>query len=360
MDFQSSRFPPLVISSADLARHGLSLEPHALHDVELRMWHDMAAGRVQAKKSVLKPDEADLWGIEPFLSLRGRLGGERLGWKLSALSAIGPRYASVKIVGANAVNRLLSLPRSRSTILLLDKFTMAPLCLLEGTEISAARTATYASLIGAWACAGQRPIKVFIFGGGPIAIRSALALRSVLGDGLGQLWVRTRSLETARRVGNQLEGTGVSVTQVVDNQELRQADLVITATNADRPVYALDELGADATVLHLGGDETPPEVLSAAFENGSVFCDDIDMVSERGSQSLALYFASRGLTLAGEGRALGIRSFHEFVLGSARRAGLAHVTCVGLPSLDLYAAEYVYTRYCAAIAKEAPAGGAPR
>lgn len=311
------------------------------------MWRDLASGLTIGKKSVLLPRETELWASDHYAALRDQFDDERLGWKLSALSSIGPRLAGVKIVGANAANRHFSLERSFSTILLLDKFTMRPICLLEGTDISAARTATYASLVAESVLAARETIKVFLFGGGPIARSIALALGAVLGIRLEKLWVRTRSRQTAEAFALSLQQIGAPIVPVTDNANLSQANLIITASNAKFPVFAAYEVASDAVVLHLAGDETPAEYLTHVIQNGTLVCDDLAMVSARNSQSLALYFSRRGLTLEAEGQALGVRDFAGHVVGRAPR-GPTHITCVGLPSLDLYVAEYVYETYLAA------------
>lgn len=113
-------------------------------------------------KSVLLPFESELWARPELDHYRKRFEGERLGWKLSTLSSVGPDYAAVKIVGANALNRYLGRPRSMSTIALFDKVTFAPICLLDGTEISAARTATYATTIVDRFLSGRHGLSVFI------------------------------------------------------------------------------------------------------------------------------------------------------------------------------------------------------
>lgn len=311
------------------------------------MWRDLAGGLSTGKKSVLLPRETELWALAPYAALRDHFHAERLGWKLSALSSIGPRLAGVKIVGANAANRYFGLERSFSTILLLDKFTMRPVCLLEGTDISAARTATYASLVAQSLLAQQKTINVFLFGGGPIARSIGLALGAILGSRLGKLWVRTRSLRTAEAFAHSLQRASLPIVPVADNSKLSQANLIITASNAKSPVFAVHEVASEAVVLHLGGDETPVEYLSHVLENGIVVCDDVAMVSARNSQSLSLLFSRRGSTLEAEGRSQGVREFAGYVIEGASSRAPTHITCVGLPSLDLYVAEYIYETYLA-------------
>lgn len=338
-------FPPLLISAADIDLPDIGLDPIEIHACALRMWRDIASGKTKGKKAVLLPDEQDLWTAPGYQMLLDELGGERLGWKLSALCAVGPAYASVKIVGANAVNRLLGMERSCSTILLLDKFTMRPICLLEGTDISAARTATYASVVAERLLKTMPSISVFVFGGGPIARRIILSLDAVIGERIDRVCVRTSSRSTAHAFANSFPRHKFEIIAVADNRNVKHADLVITASNASSPVFSATDISDHATVLHLGGDEPPAAFLSHVIERGSVICDDPAMVSARNSQSLALYFSRRSLTLETVGPSMGIRAMAQFLDEDTDKPGPTHLTCVGLPSLDLYISEHIYRRF---------------
>jgi ornithine cyclodeaminase/alanine dehydrogenase-like protein (mu-crystallin family) len=353
VEHQRSPFPPLLISSADLVRSGIELDPRALHDRAAQMWRDIGTAQSTGKKSVLLPPESAFWALPQHAGLRQHFKRERLGWKLSTLTAANGKLASVKIVGANAANRFLGHPRSCSTILLLDALTMRPVCLLEGTDISAARTATYATLVGKAILSRRPSASVFLFGGGPIARSICLALDAVLGPRLDNLWVRTRSLATAETFVQSLGPIASTTLAVADNARLREADLVITASNAKFPLFTESEIGPKATVLHLGGDETPSEFVSHALKQGTVVCDDIAMVSARNSQSIALHFSRRGSSLEAEAQECGLRELPAYLAAVGDETGPTHITCVGVPSLDLYVAQYIYETYLAAAAPPA-------
>lgn len=328
-------------SATEIARNGSLLDGKIVHEVAGSAWDDIARGSAYGTKSVLSitPSEID---THPLIKDAGSLE-ERLGWKLSCLSSVNSRYGAVKIVGANALNRRLGLPRSRSTIVLMDKFTLVPLCLLDGTDISAARTASYATLVVERLLAPRRDMSVFLFGAGPIAEKIILALDRCHGDKIRSLFVRSRTADSAIRLARSLAGTVTfDIKPVQDNCDLCRCDFVITASNAKSPVFEANEIG-DAAVLHLGGDETPPAHLERALRCGRVLCDDVAMVSRRGSQSLALHFTRKETTLEQLGSLLGIGSITTIrdpsEIGQERPV---HITCVGLPMLDLYVAAHVY------------------
>ena len=336
---------PLLISWADIEAAGVSLGPSVLHEIAKRMWFDLRVGKTFGKKSVLYPVEADLWREPKYLHLRDAFRSERLGWKLSALTAVGANYAGVKIVGANAINRHFGQARSASIVLLMDKFTMQPLCVVEGTELSAARTGTYGSITAEALFAKEMPIKVFIFGGGPVARNITLSLGAIRAKSLARVWVRTQSWASAQAFVRSLAHTDLPVEPVDNNAMLAEANLVVTASNANQPVFAADEPNPDAVVLHLGGDETPAAYLTKALRQGTVVCDDIPMVSQRNSQSLARLFSGRGTSLETQGPLLGVIGLADLVAGSVQTQRPIHITCVGLPSLDLYIVAHIYEAF---------------
>ncbi|MCO6181040.1 ornithine cyclodeaminase [Ciceribacter sp. RN22] len=334
---------PRFISLAEMKRLGVRLEATALHNAARAAWSDIRSGRAHGLKSVLSFQERDLWSQPEFAAYQNDLQGERLGWKLSALSSVGARYAAVKVVGANAINRRLGKPRSTSTILLLDGFTLRPLCVMDGTEISAARTATYASLALELFFPKIQGLSVFIFGAGPIADQIIKILGHFGAGIVSKIYVRSRSGTSARElVARQDQLPGIQLEAVADNGNLRNCRFVITASNANAPIFDIAEINPIATVLHLGGDETPAGYIRDTLRSGLVLCDDVSMVSRRNSQSLALYFSRMGSTLEQLGPLLGVSSLKDFCDAGDITESQILVTCVGLPMLDLYVAAHVY------------------
>ncbi|KQS95567.1 hypothetical protein [Rhizobium sp. Leaf386] len=335
------------LSQKDMEMHGVVLDAGALHAVAREAWADIRDGRAYGLKSVLLPLENELWARPELHNYRKEFEGERLGWKLSTLSSVGPDYAAVKIVGANALNRRLGRPRSMSTIALFDKVTLAPICLLDGTEISAARTATYATTMVERFLSDRHDLSAFVFGAGPIAERVILGLGIFGRDTFSKVFIRSRSVESAVQLAAKLSAhVAFPLLAVDDNAELGSCDLVITASNAKKPVFDDAEANPRALTLHLGGDETPAPYIQRVLKTGRLLCDDIGMVSRRNSQSLALYFSRGQSTLETLGPLLGVTNFSD--LGDEVQKlpdEPLHITCVGLPMLDLYVAKYVYETY---------------
>nr|WP_132960962.1 ornithine cyclodeaminase [Rhizobium sp. BK251] len=334
------------ISARRLRELDAELTPSEVQAAVDVAWRDIRAGTAHGAKAVLSLAEAEFWARPEVATSREEFADERLGWKLSCLYSVNGRYGGVKIVGANAFNRRLGLPRSTSTVLLLDKFTLRPLVVLDGTSMSSARTGSYATLVIEQFLAGLEPLSIFVFGAGPVARSVIDNLACGHTHRIEEVFVRSRSYANAKALVGELENRlGFALRAVDDNTALSRCQFVITASNSRHPVFDDSELGAEAVTLHLGGDEVPEAYLQRALRTGIVGCDDLATVSRRNSQSLALHFSRKGLQLEEIGSLIGIQQLSSQMPWPARSDGPVSITCVGLPALDLYVAAATYEKY---------------
>lgn len=331
----------------DMKKAGAYLDIGEVHAAVKEAWRDIRLGVTYGGKAVLSIPESEMWVGAEFKKYRQEFADERLGWKLSSLYSVNPKYGAVKIIGANAFNRRLGLPRSTSTILLLDKFTLLPLCVLDGTEISAFRTGTYATTAVEMFLRKKRGISVFVFGAGPVAQRVIESLNYSSRHIVSEIFVRSRNFDSAARLVAKLSPkSSISLKAVSDNTTLHECDFVVTASNAKDPVFDDAEIKSDAVVLHLGGNEAPEAYLQRVIKTGQVFCDDVTAVSRRNSQSLALFFSKKGSCLETVGPMLGITNLSDVADDFERPSNQPiHIDCVGLPVFDLYVTQHIYENY---------------
>lgn len=340
------RAEPLMLDEATIAQAGSDLSMRELHAAITQGFEDIRAGRAIGGKAVHSLPETVFWEEAGYGARPPQFIGERLGWKLSCLYSVNPRYAGVKVIGANAFNRQLGLARSRSTFILMEKFSMQPIAILDATRLSAARTGVYASMVFELCAFEARSISVFLFGAGPVARAVLLSLAHAVPERIARVTLRARSLDHARILAADMSRSlPFELAVVDDNRLLATSDFVITATNADRPVFADEELRRDASLLHLGGDEVPEETLRRILKHGHLGCDDLSTVSRRNSQSLALMFSRAGTTLEALGPHLGLLQLSKPDIWPRPSGIPLSVTCVGLPMLDLYAAAAVYEKH---------------
>lgn len=344
--FTPHRAEPVVLGEKEIAASGSALSVREVHDVLDQAWHDIRNGRAMGHKSVLSLPEEAFWREAGYQSRPKEFAGERLGWKLSCLYGANPEFAGVKVIGANAFNRHFGLRRSRSTYILMEKFSMQPIAIIDATALSAARTGAYAAQVLRLCPIEKDQITVFLFGAGPVAKAILASLADRAARQIGRVYLKARRLESAKALQASLSMTlPFDVVAVEDNGFLSEADFVITATNSDRPVFGDHELRRDACLLQLGGDEVPAETLRRILRQGQVGCDDLATVSTRNSQSLALQFSRAGGSLEALGPHLGILELSKTGDWRVQPGAPLSVTCVGLPVLDLYVVAALFQKY---------------
>lgn len=261
--FADTRF----LRQTDLDEVGRALTIGEIHFAVSQAWAEIRSGTARGGKAVLSLAEDEFWSAVDFAAFRTDFADERLGWKLSCLYSASSTHAGVKIIGANAFNRRLGLPRSTSTFILFDKYRLRPLAILDETALSAERTGTYASIAADKCLAGNRTASVFLMGSGPVARSVIRSLAYACESRIEQIFIRSRSVENARALAIALSGeTKIPLLCVADNKAMRDCALVITATNAREPIFSDEELAENATTLHLGGDEVPSAYLQRVCE----------------------------------------------------------------------------------------------
>ncbi|HEX6102341.1 MAG TPA: ornithine cyclodeaminase [Alphaproteobacteria bacterium] len=333
---------PVVLDQDQLWRAGLATDYPGMISAVRQALLDLEAGHAAGAKATVTPRDEDIRDFADPERSGFDLASEDLDWKLSALVSVNRRHGAVKIVGANAYNRCLGLPRSRSTILLFDKLTMLPLAMMDGTDISAVRTGAYASVAADLFYAPRGAGRVVIVGAGRVAEAVIRCLDASHAGRIDRIALLSRHHASAAALVERLRGSvSIELAAAQDRGALAEADLLITATTARGPVVAAEEIPPGITTLLLGGDELPGSYIEAVLADGLVYCDSVASVAHRNVQSLSLHFSRRGESMA----AAPIRSLAQEMVHPAWEAGRpVHVSCIGLPALDLYVTEYLYDR----------------
>jgi alanine dehydrogenase len=326
--------------------------PHQLLDAEnvgrqVRLaLQDLSHHHCYGVKAVLQPGEEELQSLLQGRAETAYSENERPNWKLSTLVSVNQHFGAVKIVGSHSYNKQLNMPRSKSLIILYDKLTMVPLAMMDGTMISARRTGSYASISLGLIKPEVKKNKVFIIGAGEIAQAVIDDLVCWSANKIGCVFVLSRTLQSAQAFARRNDKLPFEVVAVNNRTQMPDCDFVITASNSSSPCYELQDLKSDALILHLGGDETPEALIEQALLHGSVVCDDIHCVSSRGSQSVARYFSTKGETLEKYAAQFDVKNLYD--QKTQRQTSPDHrtlITCVGLPVLDLYVAQYLFMTF---------------
>lgn len=266
---------------------------------------------------------------------------------LPAYLGDGFEVSGIKWIASYPGNVARGLPRASAVVVLNSTETGRPRAVLEGSIISAWRTAASAAL-AAGALAGEPPETAGLVGTGLINHETARFLRSVF-PGLRRFVLHDLDVGRARVFGERL-GDDLSFEVAASTREvLARCPLVSFATTAVRPhVPDLDACPPGATILHVSLRDLAPEAVLAADN----VVDDRDHVLRAGT---SLHLASERAPER-SGPAELIRATLAEVLdgppwSERRRAPVTVFSPFGLGVLDLAVARRVHD-----LAREAGAG----
>lgn len=199
--------PPLLLDDAAVRRH-LSLD-ELLPAIE-RALIDLSNGRVvQPLRTVLElPAPGSLLFVKPALA-----GGA----------------LATKLITQVPDNAARGLPTMIATLLLLDAESGVPLAVMDATWLTELRTAAV-SAVATRALRDAAPKRLAILGSGALARSHARALAAVVPLADIRVWSPTRA--NAERCAEDIGGEAAPDAE----SAVRNADLVVTVTNAQTPV----------------------------------------------------------------------------------------------------------------------------
>lgn len=201
--------------------------------------------------------------------------------------APGPNYLGVKVVTVYPDNGARQLPSVYGTYLLMDGDTGAPLAAIDGTRLTAWRTAAASALAARHLARADASHLVMVGAGAlaPFLIRAHGSQRPIR-----EVTIWNRNRQRAEVLARRLASEGCAAT-VSDDLEaaVRQADIVSCATLSTEPLVRGDWLKAGAH-LDLVGAFTPDmrEADDAALQRASVYVDTDAAMTEGGDVAIAL------------------------------------------------------------------------
>lgn len=185
------------------------------------------------------------------------------------------RYFGLKTINIAPANAARGLPGLHATYLLHDADTGVPIAFIDGSELTACRTAATAAL-GASFMARPDARRLLVVGAGRVAERLPAAYRSVLPIDEVQVWARRA--EAAEALAAQWRAQGLPARAAADLQAaVGWADVVSCATLATEPVVRGAWLRAGSH-LDLIGSFTPAmrEADDDCFRGVTVAVDDAE------------------------------------------------------------------------------------
>ncbi|MBL7052107.1 MAG: ornithine cyclodeaminase family protein [Nanoarchaeota archaeon] len=258
-------------------------------------------------------------------------------WKFNSLVSIGDKYVLNKWLGANVENINVGLPRSTSLVVLNDKKTGFPLCIMDGTFISAVRTGGAAAVAVKYLARKEDKVAAVI-GTGPIGEECVKAL-SVLGlEKINITSLDPKLKEIAEELDKKVSSKVVAVSSI--EEACKDAPIVVSATTTPRPIIKKEWLMQGFTKISLGGREDEDEILLSADK---IINDNWKHVKKRKSQTVALMYD--------EGKIKDNMIYSDIghiisgnVKGRESDNENIYFNAVGLGELDLFVAAKIYEK----------------
>jgi ornithine cyclodeaminase len=263
--------------------------------------------------------------------------GQLLMMPAETAGAVGVKLASV-----SPDNPDRGLPRIQALYLLLDRESLAPRALMDGTALTTLRTPAV-SAVAAKHLAAPDARRLVVFGSGPQAWGHVEALRAV--RPLESVIVVGRDRGRAQALADRVTADGLPA-RVGDDSAVAEADLVVCATTAGRPLFDGALLGPDTCVLAVGSHEpdlreVDTEVVRRAAAGGGVVVETVPVaLREAGDVVLALKDGA-----CTEADLLGIG---DVVRRPERLPGVSLFKSCGMGWQDLVVAEAALARWSAA------------
>jgi ornithine cyclodeaminase len=186
------------------------------------------------------------------------------------------RVHGMKWISSFPDNVPAGIPRASAVLILNDPETGYPFSCLEGSIISATRTAASAALAADWLSRGRpRPTRIGFFGVGLIA-RYIHTFLTGAGWSFDEIGMHDLSVDSTAGFHDYLENSGTTSRLTVHHgaeQLIRSSDLVVFATVAAQPhVTELSWFDHNPVVLHISLRDVAPEILLAC----SNIVDDVE------------------------------------------------------------------------------------
>lgn len=229
--------------------------------------------------------EAAFRDLDPA-SIHERSRVETPAGTLLLMPASSSEAVGVKLVTISPANREAGLPTIQATYIVFDAATQSVRALLDGSVLTAIRTAAVSALATTY-LAPADATRLVVFGAGVQASSHVDAMRAV--RPIEEVTVVSRTNEPARRLVERLIEDGISARVGVPD-DVRNADVVCTCTTSVTPVFDGSSLPAGCHVNAVGTSSTGDRELdSAALSNAAIVVETREAaVAEAGDLVMAL------------------------------------------------------------------------
>lgn len=186
-------------------------------------------------------------------------------------SATGPELTGLKVGSYFPTNDLAGLPRHDSMILLFDQSRGRIGAIIEGGRVNAYRTAA-ADAVATDVLAREDASVLTVIGTGHQAAFEASAIARI--RSIEKVLVVGRNADRAEAFSGGLQKKGMAAEVCDAETACRSADIIVTATTANAPLFHAEWVKPGTHISSMGSDATgKKELPTELYPNASLFCD---------------------------------------------------------------------------------------
>lgn len=265
----------LFLNNKDMERLGAADMEAVIHDVEraytlTEQGKNIVPGKCVMRWGTTAEDENVLGRIN---AMPGYIGGEY-------------DMAGIKWIGSGPQNWKKGLPRASVTVVLNDPDTKLPVCIADGTEVSAKRTGASGGV--AMKLLAVKDASVLTVCGAGAQGRTQLEAALIVRPTIKKVYVYDIKPESSRKFAEEAlaKYKGIEVIPVdTPENAVRESDITVCVTLADTPFIKGEWLKKGALLMNLADYEVDYECVKRADK---IFVDNWDTIKHRMISTLAL------------------------------------------------------------------------
>ena len=174
------------------------------------------------------------------------------------VQAEGLEFAGIKWIGSGVQNYELGYPRANAVVILNDTHTKLPVCIADGTAVSATRTGASGGV--AVELLSRKDSQVLTLCGAGVQGRTQFKAAFLARPGLKLVHVYDKIAANAQRYVDEMSALYPEVTfRTADEASLgacvKLSDIVITATTASSPFIKAEWIKKGTLLINISGDE---------------------------------------------------------------------------------------------------------
>ncbi len=270
-----SKVDILFLNNRDMSELGAKDMKAVIHDVERAYVLTEEGDILSPGKNVMRwgqtLEDENIYGR--INSMPGFIGGEY-------------NMAGIKWIGSGPMNYKKGLPRASVIIILNDPDTKLPVCIADGTEVSAKRTGASGAI--AMRLLSRKDSSVLTICGAGVQGRTQLEAALIARPALKKIYVYDISMENSKRFADEAMKKYDNIQVIaVETPEyaVQESDIVVCVTLANKPFIQAQWLSQGCLLMNLADYEVTYDCVKKADK---IVCDNWDTIKHRMISTVAL------------------------------------------------------------------------